>query len=395
MSSKRGPEDVGSALAVFYSRFFPFDTMYKWLSLHGSRPFPHREFSMTFGEDIYLRYQSFANSAEFRSAVCERTPSKIDIGAEFSFPPKDHNAIGRGEFVAKEKEMVFDIDMTDYDDIRTCCKGADVCKKCWKFMSVSGQVLRHHLNEAFGFQDLLFVFSGRRGIHCWVSDPAARVLSVDGRSAVADFIHAREKPTLGSGHSRRIHPNLAPLLRSVLAPAMETLVESQDWLSSPERWRKFLDRIEDKNVASQLHDEWAASPGQSSLDRWHELMQRISPVAVAEMTIWFVYPRLDVHVSKGLNHLLKSPFCVHPKSGKVCVPIDPDRLDEFDPTAAPTLELVLQQLDRYDSQHPDSAHELRDCEKTSMKDPILLFEQFVTAMGQRLLREKRAADLSF
>jgi DNA primase catalytic subunit len=35
--------------------------------------------------------------------------------------------------------------------------------------------------------------------------------------------------------------------------------------------------------------------------------------------------------------LLQAPFCVHPKTGKVCVPIDPQRSSDFDPDGVPTI----------------------------------------------------------
>lgn len=39
---------------------------------------------------------------------------------------------------------------------------------------------------------------------------------------------------------------------------------------------------------------------------------------------------------------MQAPFCVHPKTGKVCVPIDPRESSKFDPDAVPTLESVLE-----------------------------------------------------
>ena len=39
----------------------------------------------------------------------------------YLFQPKDHKTIKAAAFQAQEKELVFDIDMTDYDDVRNCC----------------------------------------------------------------------------------------------------------------------------------------------------------------------------------------------------------------------------------------------------------------------------------
>merc|ERR1719468_624175 len=63
-----------------------------------------------------------------------------------------------------------------------------------------------------------------------------------------------------------------------------------------------------------------------------------------EIILQYSYPRLDINVSKQINHLLKAPFVVHPKTGRVCVPIDPAAMDSFDPSKVPTIGRLVDEL---------------------------------------------------
>ncbi len=197
-------------LAQYYSRLFPFSLLHEWLcydphcnqkkekkviSPTNAKVFSRREFSFTIEsskkEEIYIRYQSFLDKGELTSAVLKRNPHKIDIGAVFSHPPKDHNTIqgsSQRKFAPVQRELVFDVDLTDYDGVRKCgCSAAKICTKCWKMMNMAMKVMDAGLREDFGFQNIAWFYSGRRGIHAWVCDESARQLSDPGRSAVASY----------------------------------------------------------------------------------------------------------------------------------------------------------------------------------------------------------------
>ncbi len=99
----------------------------------------------------------------------------------------------------------------------------------------------------------------------------------------------------------------------------------------------------------------------------------------------YLYPRLDSNVSVQLNHLLKAPFCVHPDTGKICVPIDPNLVEKFDPSDVPILNSV------FDSKSGGPA----------LSPYITIFENFVTSLeiGRRkaldAVKESKQKSLSF
>ena len=78
--------------------------------------------------------------------------------------------------VAFDGPAFFTVDLTDYDFLDVDVKRLDTCDRCWPLMALAMRVLTTSLRDDFGFEHLLWVYSGRRGIHCWVCDTSARVI---------------------------------------------------------------------------------------------------------------------------------------------------------------------------------------------------------------------------
>uniref|UniRef100_A0A3P9NLS7 DNA primase n=1 Tax=Poecilia reticulata TaxID=8081 RepID=A0A3P9NLS7_POERE len=393
LSSDYDPACLPDLLPLYYRRLFPFAQYYRWLNYGGVQKsyFQNREFSFTLKDDIYVRYQSFSSQSELEKEMQKMNPYKIDIGAVYSHRPNQHNTVKSGSFQALEKELVFDIDMTDYDDVRSCCSAADICSKCWTLMTIAIRILDRSLRQDFGFHHLLWVYSGRRGVHCWVCDEAARKLSAAARSAVAEYLSLIKVRQFH--FSFNINIFIKESLTVVKRYFPQYALQDQNILGRKESEEKVLALVpEDILYIFNVHRATTAKKRQ-----YFE----------KEIMLQYCYPRLDVNVSKGVNHLLKSPFSVHPKTGRISVPIDLKDVEKFDPFAVPTISLICEELDRpmadedeakledakgkENEQDSTEKRKIRDYKRTSLAKYVKYFDQFLAGMTDswkgKLLRQ--------
>ncbi|KAH0427600.1 DNA primase small subunit [Colletotrichum camelliae] len=404
----------------FYQRLFPWRYLFQWLN-HSPSPtndFGHREFAFTLQNDAYLRYQSFATHDLLRKDVLRLMPSRFEIGPVYSTNPRDRKTLRNASaFKPLAKELCFDIDLTDYDDIRTCCDKANICIKCWQFITMAIKVVDVALRDDFGFKHIMWVYSGRRGAHAWVCDKKARTMGDQMRRSIAGYLEVI-KGGAQSGKKvnlwRPLHPHVQRSLDTLMPHFQEDILENQDPWASNERAERLLQLLPDKTLIDNLRKKWDASPGRSSINKWADIdaVAKTSAGkkfdarglldAKQDILLEYTYPRLDIEVSKKLNHLLKSPFVVHPGTGRVCVPIDTKNLEDFDPLSVPTMQGLLAEIDAWKGEEEgDGAQKsVQDWEKTSLKPYVEQFRSFVIGLmkderDSKVKREREDDSMEF
>ncbi|XP_023369418.1 DNA primase small subunit [Otolemur garnettii] len=392
------PAELPELLKIYYRRLFPYAQYYRWLNYGGviKNYFRNREFSFTLKDDIYIRYQSFSNQKNLEKEIQKMNPYKIDIGAVYSHKPSQHNTVKLGVFQPQEKELVFDIDMTDYDDVRRCCSSADICSKCWTLMTMAIYIIDRTLKEDFGFKHCLWVYSGRRGVHCWVCDERARKLSSTVRSGIVEYLSlvkggqdVKKKVHL----SEKIHPFVRRSVNIIKKYFEKYALVDQDILENKESWDKVL-----ALVPETIHDELQQNfqKSHSSHQRWEHLKKAASKYQsnvknekcgpwLWEIMVQYCFPRLDINVTKGINHLLKSPFSVHPKTGTI-LKKSKENEKKNGAGCSDSYLSICHELDACSTNEEDNEeneaesdtnHRTRDYKKTSLAPYVKVFEQFL------------------
>ncbi|KAK0459156.1 prim-pol domain-containing protein [Desarmillaria tabescens] len=398
------------AMRLFYRRLYPFRSIFTWLNQQHAptRLFTHREFAFTLPGDIYLRYNSFPNAEELKKQVCHLNPSRFEIGPMYSVRPKDRRTARQGAFFPVQRELVFDIDMTDYDPIRTCCSETAICRRCWGFISAAVHVLDTAIRDQFGYQHLLWVYSGRRGIHLWVSDKEAMELTDEERRAMVNWLtvvqggkEPGKKVNVRIG-SRALPPSLQECLQDLAEVFTDLILQDQDCFATEEGYEALLKLLPVPDVVDALRTKWSADPTRSSSEKWTDLKAQIKKssekatltAALEDIILQYTYPRLDAEVSKHRNHLLKAPFVVHPGTGRVCVPVDPTSIEEFDPEKVPTVGQLLEELNHIEGKE-ESGDSDSDWQRTSLKPYVEMLDKHVASIMNDIRKVKLENDMSW
>ena len=121
-----GPQFDPDLLRLYYARLFPYDQWCKWMAYNSDEPgtgsqLARRELSLTLADDVYIRYQCFTNGQRNENADDGGSPQdrywrRVQLRAPGSFE--------REELPAGIEELVFDIDLSDYDDVARAARSA-------------------------------------------------------------------------------------------------------------------------------------------------------------------------------------------------------------------------------------------------------------------------------
>jgi DNA primase catalytic subunit len=166
-----------TSLAKYYRNdLYPFELIYRMMSCDKKEQTAEaRIIGVQFRADsgVYVMH-------DFRRDSCQSLKQKVLLSSS-RLPESLHMAHFKEgkKLVRATKELVFDLDATDFTRYCSCQGLKRLCPACWFQMQGASLILEHLLENSLGYErrHCLWVFSGCKGLHCFVNEPSVMNLS--------------------------------------------------------------------------------------------------------------------------------------------------------------------------------------------------------------------------
>ena len=342
----------------YYKNVFPAEKVFELFTRKLENP-EKREWGIETNDGKFIRWKACSSANDLRKLVCENDTGKLNIGAVYT------EAVWlrwrqQAPMVAHSREFVIDLDLDDYGFLGVTKDNLHGCDAHWPLIATGLEVVKSILKSVFDFHKFLVVYSGRRGGHLWVLDERASLLNDAARSAILQFISPSEKENAAGRRSFKFiftHPSFNIEENGSISPIALAIsgferygIQSTDsknglgFLDTYIQRERFLEMIDARFSQSQLTFIMQARSG---VDVYRLICQFIDEQPLEDQDVYgqrrmrrfrlidtictFMWPRCDVGVSTHMNHTLKSPYSVHPGTGRVSMPVFNSKIADFDP----------------------------------------------------------------
>ncbi|WP_435129603.1 DNA primase small subunit PriS [Halobaculum sp. D14] len=283
-----------------------------------------------------VRHQSLLDIGGVGEFLAREAPRHAYFSAARYTDPGNRKMSEKGW---RSADLVFDLDAdhlpgvdpekTGYADMLAACK--EELLNLLDFLEA---------DFGFGDDDLTVVFSGGRGYHVHVRDPAMRRLDSAARREIVDYVRAvdlnydglierrpnergalQKRLRAEGGWGRRVHEALveyAERLREMDEEA--ALAELQELDGVGEKTASTIYGVLERNPEGVKSGNVELGPGASTLVR------AIASEVVAEQTA-----PIDEPVTTDLRRLIRLPRSIHGGSGLVVTPLERGDIDGFEP----------------------------------------------------------------
>lgn len=324
-----------------------FQEYYKKNKIELPDRFGRREFAfILFSGKGMLRHLAFDKKKNLLRFLEERTPQHVYYSSAYYQRPDAPNMQDKQWMGA---ELIFDLDSDHLPNIEKMSYVEALEKIKIEFK----KLVEEFLLDDFGFHEryLDLYFSGGRGYHCHVKDPAVFDLDSNERREIVDYITARDlqdsiifrehatgrrrygRRYYASGKSLKMptpdHTGWKGRISRGIIDIVDEIKRSDDPIEKLQEYG--VKKNDAEKLVKELSEERVRRIKDGLLDQSKTIRKFFLNSALRKTAVSLSAGETDEPVTCDVKRLIRLPFSLHGKTGLKVVKIDIDRLNDFKP----------------------------------------------------------------